>query len=144
MAPGTKFLKQQNELDFALGKSFRRANGQQLRLRLDIFNALNSSWVETQNTTMRTAARSADQHHAGAAVSRDGAVSLLKLVSGWWLSVCNDKPPTTHHQPSTEEVRVLRSLIVIAMLLVVPVASFAQDATLTGTVKDTSGGVLPV
>ena len=51
VSPGTKFLKQQNELDFALGKSFRRANGQQLRLRLDIFNALNSSWVETQNTT---------------------------------------------------------------------------------------------
>ena len=38
---------------------------------------------------------------------------------------------------------MLRSLIVIAILLVVPVASFAQDATLTGTVKDTSGGVLP-
>jgi Carboxypeptidase regulatory-like domain len=51
VSPGTKFLKQQNEMDFALGKSFRRANGQQLRLRLDIFNALNSSWVETQNQT---------------------------------------------------------------------------------------------
>jgi len=51
IAPGTKFLKQQNEMDFAIGKSFRRANGQQLRLRLDIFNALNQTWVETQNTT---------------------------------------------------------------------------------------------
>ena len=51
VAPGTTFLKQQNELDFAVGKSFRRANGQQVRLRLDIFNALNSSWVETQNQT---------------------------------------------------------------------------------------------
>jgi hypothetical protein len=51
VAPGTKFLKQQNELDFAVGKSFRRGNGQSVRLRLDIFNALNSSWVETQNMT---------------------------------------------------------------------------------------------
>ena len=51
VAPGTKFLKQQNELDFAVGKTFRRGNGQSVRLRLDIFNALNSSWVETQNQT---------------------------------------------------------------------------------------------
>ncbi len=51
VAPGTKFLRQQNEVDFAVGKSFRRSNGQNLRLRLDIFNALNTSWVETQNTT---------------------------------------------------------------------------------------------
>ena len=51
VSPGTKFLEQQNELDFAFGKSFRRANGQQVRLRFDIFNALNSSWVETQNQT---------------------------------------------------------------------------------------------
>ena len=51
VAPGTKFLKQQNELDFAFGKSFRRGNGQTLRLRLDIFNATNNAWVETQNTT---------------------------------------------------------------------------------------------
>jgi hypothetical protein len=51
VAPGPKFLKQQNELDFAVGKSFRRGNGQNLRLRLDIFNALNTTWVETQNQT---------------------------------------------------------------------------------------------
>jgi hypothetical protein len=51
VAPGTKFLRQQNEVDFALGKTFRRGNGQQLRVRLDIFNALNTTWVETQNTT---------------------------------------------------------------------------------------------
>ena len=49
--PGTKYLKQQNELDFAVGKSFRRANGQTLRVRLDIFNATNNAWVETQNQT---------------------------------------------------------------------------------------------
>ena len=51
VAPGSKFLKQQNEVDFAVGKSFRRGNGQQLRVRLDIFNALNTTWVETQNQT---------------------------------------------------------------------------------------------
>jgi len=51
VGPGTKFLRQQNEVDFAVGKSFRRGNGQQLRVRLDIFNALNTSWVETQNQT---------------------------------------------------------------------------------------------
>jgi hypothetical protein len=51
VAPGTKFLEQQNELDFAIGKSFRRGNGQTLRVRLDIFNATNNAWVETQNMT---------------------------------------------------------------------------------------------
>jgi len=51
IAPGTKFYKQQNEVDLAIGKSFKRGNGQALRLRLDIFNALNTTWVETQNTT---------------------------------------------------------------------------------------------
>ena len=39
--------------------------------------------------------------------------------------------------------RVARPLIVIAVLLAVPVAAYAQDATLTGTVKDSTGGVLP-
>ncbi len=39
--------------------------------------------------------------------------------------------------------RVARALIVIAVLLAVPVAAYAQDATLTGTVKDSTGGVLP-
>ena len=51
VAPGTKFLRQQNEVDFGVGKSFRRGNGQQLRLRLDMFNVLNTSWVETQIQT---------------------------------------------------------------------------------------------
>src|SRR3954469_14116463 len=41
------------------------------------------------------------------------------------------------------EVRVVRRLLVFALVLLVPAASYAQDATLTGTVKDTSGGVLP-
>ncbi len=49
--PGTKFYKQQNEVDLAIGKSFKRSNGQSLRVRLDMFNALNTTWVETQNTT---------------------------------------------------------------------------------------------
>ena len=31
----------------------------------------------------------------------------------------------------------------IIVLLLLPGLAFAQDATLTGTVKDTSGGVLP-
>jgi len=38
---------------------------------------------------------------------------------------------------------VLRRLLVIAALLGWPSASFAQDATLIGTVKDATGGVLP-
>src|SRR6476660_538380 len=41
------------------------------------------------------------------------------------------------------EVRVVRRLLLIAVLLIVPATSYAQDATLSGTVKDTSGGVLP-
>ena len=39
--------------------------------------------------------------------------------------------------------RVARFPIVIAVLLAVPGAASAQDATLTGTVKDSTGGVLP-
>ncbi len=39
--------------------------------------------------------------------------------------------------------RVIRPLIVIAALLAVPVSVYAQDATLTGAVKDSTGGVLP-
>src|SRR5262245_31694257 len=39
--------------------------------------------------------------------------------------------------------RVVRALIVFAVLVVVPAIASAQDATLTGTVKDSSGGVLP-
>jgi len=38
---------------------------------------------------------------------------------------------------------VVRRLLLIAVLLIVPATSYAQDATLSGTVKDTSGGVLP-
>ena len=41
------------------------------------------------------------------------------------------------------EVRVVRRLLLIAVLLMLPVSSFAQDATLSGTVRDSSGGVLP-
>jgi len=38
---------------------------------------------------------------------------------------------------------VVRAVIVATILLVLPAVSRAQDATLTGTVKDSSGGVLP-
>ena len=39
--------------------------------------------------------------------------------------------------------RVVRRLMVIAAILALPVAGYAQDATLTGTVTDSTGGVLP-
>src|ERR1044071_6102053 len=38
---------------------------------------------------------------------------------------------------------VRRFLIVGALLLMLPVAGFAQEATLTGTVTDSTGAVLP-
>src|SRR6185503_3138075 len=38
---------------------------------------------------------------------------------------------------------VVRTVIVATILLALPALSRAQDATLTGTVKDSSGGVLP-
>jgi hypothetical protein len=41
------------------------------------------------------------------------------------------------------EIRVVRRLFLIAVLLMFPAVSYAQDATLSGTVRDTSGGVLP-
>ena len=38
---------------------------------------------------------------------------------------------------------ILRLLIVAAAILAVPVAGHAQEATLSGTVTDSTGGVLP-
>jgi len=38
---------------------------------------------------------------------------------------------------------VVRRLLVIAVLLTAPALLYAQDATLSGTVRDSSGGVLP-
>src|SRR5678815_1132561 len=46
------------------------------------------------------------------------------------------------NKPPCMEVRVVRRLLLIAVLLMLPVSSFAQDATLSGTVRDSSGGVL--
>ena len=48
------------------------------------------------------------------------------------------------NKSASMEVRVVRRLLLIAVLLIVPATSYAQDATLSGTVKDTSVGVLPV
>src|SRR5687768_17690204 len=39
--------------------------------------------------------------------------------------------------------RCVRSLFFIALLLALPAVGFAQDAVLTGTVTDSTGGVLP-
>ena len=39
--------------------------------------------------------------------------------------------------------RGVRRLFFILALLAVPVAGYAQDAVLTGTVTDSTGGVLP-
>src|SRR5687768_15408731 len=39
--------------------------------------------------------------------------------------------------------RVLKLLVVVGSIVAVPVAGFAKDATLAGTVRDSTGGVLP-
>ena len=36
-----------------------------------------------------------------------------------------------------------RSLAVVALVLLIPIASFAQEAAISGTITDTTGGVLP-
>ena len=38
---------------------------------------------------------------------------------------------------------VLRTLALVAVVLLVPAALYAQQGTITGTVKDASGAVLP-
>jgi hypothetical protein len=38
---------------------------------------------------------------------------------------------------------VLRRLIFLCVLLALPALAFAQEATLTGTITDSTGGVLP-
>ncbi|MSO30229.1 MAG: hypothetical protein EXQ48_04685 [Acidobacteria bacterium] len=40
-------------------------------------------------------------------------------------------------------MNVLRRLLVVGVLLILPVKAFAQEATLTGTVTDSTGAVLP-
>ena len=39
--------------------------------------------------------------------------------------------------------RVFRGLALIALMIALPALGYAQEATLTGTVRDTTGGVLP-
>ena len=41
------------------------------------------------------------------------------------------------------QLRVVRRLILLVALLALPVLAFAQEAVLTGTVTDSTGGVLP-
>jgi len=36
-----------------------------------------------------------------------------------------------------------RSLIVVAALLALPISAFAQEAVISGTIADATGGVLP-
>src|SRR4029077_7847643 len=43
----------------------------------------------------------------------------------------------------TASWRMLGRLAVFALLVLVPASAFAQEATLTGTISDTTGGVLP-
>src|SRR3989475_2798324 len=38
---------------------------------------------------------------------------------------------------------IVRRLLVVCAILAIPVAGFAQEATLSGTVTDSTGGVLP-
>src|SRR5262245_1289878 len=52
-------------------------------------------------------------------------------------------PALSPNKLAPMEVRVVRRLLLIAVLLMIPAMSFAQDATLSGTVRDSSGGVLP-
>jgi hypothetical protein len=44
---------------------------------------------------------------------------------------------------ATMRVMVLRRLMMVASILVLPVVVHAQEATLSGTVTDSTGGVLP-
>ncbi|MGH2400507.1 MAG: carboxypeptidase-like regulatory domain-containing protein, partial [bacterium] len=39
--------------------------------------------------------------------------------------------------------RVVRRLFVVSVMLALPVAGYAQDATINGTLTDSTGGVLP-
>ncbi len=41
------------------------------------------------------------------------------------------------------KVRVVGRLVLLGALLALPVAAFAQEATVTGAVTDSTGGVLP-
>ena len=40
-------------------------------------------------------------------------------------------------------LRLVRRFLVVGAVLILPVSGFAQEATLSGTVTDTTGGVLP-
>src|SRR3977135_2846735 len=44
---------------------------------------------------------------------------------------------------STASRRIIGRMAVVGLLLLLPVAALAQEAVLSGTVSDTTGGVLP-
>src|SRR2546426_10367950 len=45
--------------------------------------------------------------------------------------------------PSVKSLRVVRRLLRVGVLLALPVTGYAQEATVSGTVTDSTGGVLP-
>jgi hypothetical protein len=51
VAPGAQFYKRQNQLDLGVRKIFR-INKTQCSGQLDVFNATNSSYIQTQNSTL--------------------------------------------------------------------------------------------
>ena len=51
VAPNQQWLPRFNQLDFGTKRSFRFGNGREIQVQLDIFNALNSNVVLTQNQT---------------------------------------------------------------------------------------------
>jgi len=51
IAPGIKYRKQVNQVDFSLAKSINVGGSRRVRLHLDLFNSLNSNVVLEQNQT---------------------------------------------------------------------------------------------
>ena len=54
IAPGTKFLGRQNQIDLRLKRVFA-FSGKQIEAQFDMFNALNANPILTQNQTFGTA-----------------------------------------------------------------------------------------
>jgi hypothetical protein len=54
LSTGQQYEDRLNQIDFRVSKHVNMGAGKRLQVNVDLYNALNSSWVYTQNNTLGT------------------------------------------------------------------------------------------
>jgi hypothetical protein len=54
LSTGQQYEDRLNQIDFRVSKHVNMGGGKRLQVNVDLYNALNSSWVYTQNNTLGT------------------------------------------------------------------------------------------